>query len=185
VIEELLHAASLWGAGLSTILALFQIKNLVRDKPVIKTDATLAFRSVSDSEPEYGTRQITPQGTTEIVVSFEISNHGRRSIQIVAVFIEGRQGQLNQVESRNLPVVVEPGCQITTIIQKEWLDDPEMIRVGVFDALGKRHALRSSIASELFADCRSLPSNRRLLTEPPLWVWQVRDKATLSLKTQK
>jgi hypothetical protein len=42
----------------------FKSKNFVRDKPVIKTDAILAFRSVSDSDPEYGTRQITPQGTT-------------------------------------------------------------------------------------------------------------------------
>jgi len=117
--DTLVHVASLWGAVLATILAIFQIKNFLRDKAKIKILAEMTFQSVNESQPEYGTRQNTPHGIQEMAVSFVISNHGRRAIQIVSIFIEGRQGQLNQVESKNLPAVLEAERQITTTIQKE------------------------------------------------------------------
>jgi hypothetical protein len=189
--DTLVHAASLWGAGLATVLAIFQIKNLLLDKADIKIEADITFQTANESDPEYGTRQKTPHGIQEMAVNFVISNRGRRAIQIVSIFIEGKQGQLNQVESKNLPAVLEGGRQITTTIQKEWLDDPETIRIGALDALGKRHSLTPSAASELIAYSRSLPSNRRQYrkkddpTQPPIWAWQIRDRATLATRPRR
>src|SRR5712692_7070426 len=103
--KALLDAASLWGAGLATFLDAIQIRNSIRDRPIIKIAANVMLVSVKEADPEYGTRQKTAEGgTVEIAVSVEISNHGRRGIQIVSVFIEGEPGQLHQVVSRNLPV---------------------------------------------------------------------------------
>jgi hypothetical protein len=75
---------------------------------------------------------------TEAYVEVIVTNHGRRAVQIVSTFVEYEDGKVHQITGRNLPIVLEPNCQVASAIQKEWLDDPSAQTVGVLDALGKR-----------------------------------------------
>jgi hypothetical protein len=186
-----LDVATLWGAGLSTILAFIHIRSALRDRAVVKVFTDLLFKPVDKQSPEYGTRLISKErdieSVEEVSVEISIANHGRRAVQIVSIFVDYKNGKLHQITGRNLPAVIEPGCRITSTIQKEWLDDPNAIGLGALDALGKRHAPPKPQIRDLIDRCRALPSNRRQYIKkdspdaPPVWAWQIRDPSTLSL----
>jgi hypothetical protein len=102
--RRVLDAASLGGAGLATLLAVVQAVRAFRDRPVIRVVPTILTASIDSATEEYGTRFTDERGQLkEIFVEIEISNSGRRPVQIVSIFVLEENGRMQQIASENLP----------------------------------------------------------------------------------
>jgi hypothetical protein len=185
---SLVDMVAVWGAVVATAVAVKELWEHFGDRSRIQLEATIMFLSVNESTPPYGTRFKTELGIQEVVVHVVVSNRGRRSAQIVSVFVAHQSGNVHQVKAIRLPAIIEGGCQVETRVQKEWLDDPDVVAFGVLDGLGNRHSLAVDELEKLLDRSRSLPTDRapyRRRDEPEgdaVWAWQVRDQATLSSK---
>jgi hypothetical protein len=83
-----------------------------------------------------------------------------------------------------LPALLEPNTQVQVEIQKEWLDDVAVVRLGVLDALGRIHAINPKHPASLAQRSNALPSNKREYrhreTGDVVKAFQVKDKAVLT-----
>jgi len=178
--------AAVWGAVVATAVGLKDIIKAVRDRASIEVGAGLAFVALGAEEPVYGTRIDTEHGPKEAFVSVDIVNLGARAAQIVSVFVGDVEGRLHHITSESLPAMLEPGCRLTTRIQKEWLDDPATSALGVIDGFGRRHVPPLELMRDLINRSRGLPTARARYRHredpaaPDVWAWPVRDRATLT-----
>jgi hypothetical protein len=177
---------AVWGALLATVLGIIELVKHFRDRPRIVVGANLSFRTINEEAESKGTLIETEHGPNEVLVAFTAANHGKQALQITACLVEHANGNLNQVIPAGLPALLEPNTQIQVEIQKEWLDDLEVVRLGVLDALGRVHAIDPTDVADLVASSKALPSNRRkyrhLKTGDIVQAFQVKDKAVLTTR---
>lgn len=166
---------AIWGALVSTILAVITIVKEYRQRPKILIDSTLAFRPSNEEEDTYGVKVNIKRGddilTEEAFVEFTIRNAGLLPTQINAVYVE-QEFIITQIIASGLPVTLQPNTSVTVKIQPEMiapvklnvkesedysLDPEEVISIGVFDALGKKHSVNKDNLNKLVESCRKLP----------------------------
>ncbi|WP_267389712.1 hypothetical protein [Sphingomonas sp. GC_Shp_3] len=184
----LVDLAAVWGAVVATAVGLKDIVKAVRDRASVEVSVGFAFTALGSEEAAYGTVIETEHGRQEAVVNVVIINRGAKPTQIVSVFVGDGEDVLHQITSERLPVVVDPGCRVETRIQKEWLDDPSTVKLGVLDGLGRRHAPPLGQVRDLIKHSRELPTararyrHREDATAADVWAWQVRDRASLTTR---
>lgn len=175
---------ALWGAMLATALGIMEFLKHLRDKPRIVVTADLSFRTTNKESDMKGTLVETKHGPNEILLAVAAANHGKQALQVTACLIEESNGNLQQVIPPGLPALLEPNTRVQVEIQKEWLDDVNVVRLGVLDALGRVHAVDPTHVAELSQRCNALPSNKREYrnreTGEVVKAFQVKDKAVLT-----
>jgi hypothetical protein len=166
---------AIWGAVVSTILAIFEIAKERRQRPKIKVDATVSFHTCNEEKETHGVKVKVQRGddilVEEALVEITIRNFGLQPIQITAVYIE-TENNSTQVIPKGFPVILQPNTSVTANVQPEWfapvtLDEKapksgtlkprEVISIGVFDALGKEHPINKENVESLVESCRNLP----------------------------
>jgi hypothetical protein len=176
----------LWGGILATVLGIVQLVKHFRDRPRILVSASFSFRPTDSAADIRGTLVETEHGPNEVLLSVTAANHGKQPLQITACLIEEVNGNLQQVIPAGLPALLEPNTQVQVEIQKEWLDDVEVVRLGVIDALGRIHEIDRSQVAQLVHRSNTLPSNRREYRDREtgniVKAFQVKDKAILTRK---
>jgi hypothetical protein len=182
--ETLKTILAVWGALLSTILALKALMSSARDKPRIKVNAELIFLSCNESDSTKGTKVYNEKsGWSEVRIRVKASNSGSKSLQIVSVYIDEEKSS-HQIFPENIPVVLEPRTQVETTIQKEWIDKSQINELGVLDALGKRHAIEAIGLEDLLKKSNALPSNkkkyRQKKTGEEVEAFQVADRSSIN-----
>ena len=175
---------ALWGAVLSTVLAIIELLKHFRDKPRIVVSADLSFRAANKEADLKGTLIETDHGPNEVLLAITAANHGKQALQITACLVEEMNGNLQQVIPSGLPALLAPNTQVQAEIQKEWLDDVKVVRLGVLDALGRIHAIDPMQLAQLVQKSNALPSNKRKYrhreTGDVVEAFQVKDKAVLT-----
>lgn len=154
---------AIWGASLSTVLAIKTLISTVRNKPRIKVIANLIYLSCNEDDNTRGTKVYNDRGGwSEVLIEVKASNSGSESLQIVSVYIdEEESSSFKQIFPKNIPVVLEPRTQLQTTIQKEWIDNSKVAELGVLDALGKRHPIDGVELEDLIGRSNALPSNKK------------------------
>ncbi len=142
---------ALYGAVVATGVAVFQVATHFRDNPRITVTAAFSYSASSEDRQSAtrGTlRQVERDGvvlTEEMLISFNVVNHGRRAVQISSVYCEELQDaafRTFELTPTPLPVTLEPLSSIEMSIQKEVIDMMDSVySVGVVDALGRRHEI--------------------------------------------
>ncbi len=169
---------------MATALAVVQIWKHVQDRPQIRVEAHLSFLAIDADADTKGTMIQTEHGPQEVLLTVNVVNQGLRPLQITACVVRESNGNVVQIVPDQLPVVLEPNTRVQCHIQKEWLDDDEVSRFGVVDALGRTHSIDQNALGKLLSQCRKLPSNkasyRHKETGEMVKAFQAKDKATLS-----
>lgn len=177
---------SVWGAALATILAVIKAVEFFRNKPRIKVRAELRSQTTDRNADIKGTLVDTKHSVKEILLSFTAINEGRQPLQIIGCLVEDANGNLNQIIPAGLPALLQPYTQVQVEIQKEWLDDVEVRRLGVIDALGRIHAIKPSSMTQLVQRANELPSNKKEYrhreTGEIVKAFQMKDKGVLTRK---
>jgi len=180
---------ALWGAVLATVLGIIEIIKHFRDKPRIVVSADLSFRAANKEANSKGTLIETDHGPNEVLLAITAANHGKQALQITACLVEEANGNLQQVIPSGLPALLEPNTQVQVEIQKEWLDDVKVLRLGVLDALGRIHAIDPTHVAQLVQKSNALPSNRREYrhreTGDVVKAFQVKDKVVLTKRPMR
>lgn len=163
---------SLWGAVLSTLLALGALANAMRARPILSVKAQISEKSASD-EPQFIVfeKPAGPYGETypvEICAQFTVTNSGEKDIWLNAVFVE-TASHVKLVRPNGLPQVILARSFLEIEVQKELFDDidltleerkmSEVVAAGVIDALGKRHSISKSNLSSLLKDSFEAPTS--------------------------
>ena len=92
---------ALWGAALSTALAILQFANWRRERPKITVEAQLQFGSLSDAnrhEVRGTPREVVRDGVAmqeEMLIAFEVINRGGKAVQISAIVIEAIEASVS------------------------------------------------------------------------------------------
>lgn len=171
---------AVWGAVVSTSLAILHIFQAIREKPRICVEALLVTRAASEGQDTHGVLLHVQRGQNlfweESDVEVTIRNSGHRACQITDIFVES-ESFINQVRPEPLPFVLDPNTSVSVLIQPEWFapilpaneksEDPgqkddTVLAAGVFDALGEKHNIRKESLSELVRTCRELPLRAKL-----------------------
>ena len=179
---------AVWGATLSTILAIKTFVSSVRDRPRISVSASLVFLSCNESDATKGTKIYQEgQGWSEMRIHLRIRNSGSQSLQIVSVFVQDSKSS-HQIFPEDVPSVLEARTQLETTIQKEWVDNvkEEVQALGVLDATGKRHEVHRDQLRQLVERSNTLPSNKKKYrhkeTGDEVEAFQVADRTTVNAK---
>lgn len=184
--ETIKTGLAIWGAALSTVLAIKTLISAARDKPRIKISADIVFLPCGEEGKTKGTKIYDENsGWREIRIGLKASNTGLKSLQIVSVYVV-EENVSHQIFPENIPVVLEPRTQVESTIQKEWLDNSHVIELGVLDALGKRHAIDTNELEGIIVRSNALPSNKKKYrhkeTKEEVEAFQVADKTSLHSK---
>lgn len=175
---------ALWGAILATVLGILELRKHFRDKPLIVVSADLSFQAANKEDNPKGTLIETDHGPNEVLLAITAANHGKQALQVTACLVEEANGNLQQVIPPGLPALLEPNTQVEVEIQKEWLDDVKVLRLGVLDALGRIHAIHPAQLATLVQRSNALPSNKREYrnreTGDVVKAFQVKDNAVLT-----
>ncbi len=177
---------AVWGAVLSTVLAIKTLVSAARDRPRISVDASLVFLSCSESDTTKGTKVYQEgRGWSEVRIHIRVRNKGPQSLQIVSVFVQDSKTS-HQIFPENIPAVLEARTQLETTIQKEWIDSVNVQALGVLDAMGKRHNVRAKQLQEIVNRSNTLPSNKKKYrhkkTGEEIEAFQMTDRTTVNAK---
>ena len=198
---------AIWGAVVSTVLAIMQIMKERRERPKVLVDATMSFRSCSEDEDTHGVKVNVKRGQDvlleEALVQFIVRNSGLQPIQISAVYVETGP-TIFQVVPSGLPVVLQPNTSVTAKIQPELvaplaLDEKapdtntlkpvEVISMGVFDALGKKHPISEERLGKFVKSCRELPLRIGVFKHKEkghlITAFQIKDEFTIIQKQEE
>jgi hypothetical protein len=113
---------ALWGAFLSTVLAILQIVNHLRDQPRLVVTAEVRYGTLSESEADTarGTPVQVQRGhdvlLEEMLVELKIVNRGRRPIQIVAVVVEDLVMASDDDEPHDDPAARRPFVHVHEVV---------------------------------------------------------------------
>lgn len=144
---------AIWGAVLSTLLFAREAFRWKAERPRLIVSCAIARFSVSedgDTDPRLVLEEDERGWSVGVAVRVQVANSGERSIQLVSIYIEHELNE-NQVIPSRLPVVLEPKTRVDFILQPEWFAEPEIVSVGVLDALGRKHALPQDTLQRLMA----------------------------------
>jgi hypothetical protein len=186
---------ALYGAVVATGVAVFQVGTRFRDNPRITVTASFSYSASSEDQQSAtrGTlRRLERDGIVlneEMIISFNVVNHGRRAVQISSVYCEELQESIFRVFELTpapLPVTLEPLSSVETSIQKEVIDMMDSVSsIGVIDALGRRHEISVSETIEIARVSWNNPTRvawyrrRDSPDVPPVRAFQLRDNARL------
>jgi len=192
---------ALWGAVLSTALAILQFVNWRRDRPKVSVHAKMRFSPISDVEDPNirGTPCMVERGADtlpeEMLVEFQIVNGGGKALQVSAIVVESIAGDhidINEITPDPLPVILEPLTSIITTIQKETIDMGSSITfIGVVDALGRRYGLEEQACKALVSRSWAAPTRvgwfRRKddLSAPLVRAFRMVDRSVISTRPLK
>ena len=197
-------ALGIWGAVVSTAIAILQIFKAIREKPQITIDADTIHIPSSESESTHGVLVQVKRGDDllweEIDVELAIRNSGYASLQITNIFIE-TNSYIQQIYPDGLPVILQPRTSVTVRVQPEFfapvslknfggnkyeLIDDELISAGAFDGLGKKHKINKKRLSLLNKKINELPLRRGIYKNKKrgnvVIAFQAKDKAKIIKK---
>jgi hypothetical protein len=168
---------SLWGAALSTLLAILTLFDRTRARPIIRAHARIQLRNASDS-PRFMTALVKTgpyddEFLKEIYAEFRVENHGTKPLSLHHIYVEeGEQGNLVYISPPGLPLVLEGESSATFEIQKEHFDaidipttqriKSKVNEIGFVDALDRRYPVPKKELSELLDESFDLPTTRKL-----------------------
>lgn len=169
-----------WAAFLSSLLGLIKVWEFWRNTPRLQITASIAFATDS----AYGTEVTTEHGEQYAYIEITMVNGGEKPIQVFRTVVEGKTFS-QQIETLNLSAVLQPGCRLTTRLQKEWLDHPDSSSLGVMSGTGKLVLLSKKKFTRILEGSRSLPSERKQYIKrddpdaAPLWAFESHDPFVL------
>lgn len=185
---------AVWGAAVSTVLAVREALKWWRDRPIIDVDARLVRIALASEGATNHPRQVAivnergiPEGVS---LGFSITNSGNQAVQIVSLFFEGPTNEV-QVTPADLPAVLEPRTGVSLEVQPEWISffNPSKLgRVGALDALGTKHAITAASLQSLTVGVAGLPTRSATykrkndadtLLEPMVEAFQAFDRAVI------
>ena len=161
----------IYGAVLSTILAVFTIAKFLRERPKISVEAKPVSMTASEGQDTHGVLVQVQHGDDvlweEADVEICVRNSGAQACQISDVFVETAD-VIHQVTPEGLPVVLDPNTSYRVRVQPEYfvpkkitseggLANIPIEAVGVLDGLGKKHRLSNDNLKRLIDKCRVLP----------------------------
>jgi hypothetical protein len=167
---------SVWGAALSTLLALLTLFDRTRARPIIRAHAKIQFRNASES-PRFTTASVktgpyTDEYLKEIYAEFRVENHGTKPLSLHHIYVEELQGNLVYISPPGLPLVLEGESSATFEIQKEHFDAIDIAtqqrvkstvkEIGFVDALDRRYPVPKMELSELLDESFDLPTTRAI-----------------------
>ncbi|MEA2841921.1 MAG: hypothetical protein QOF41_3251 [Methylobacteriaceae bacterium] len=171
---EITLLLSLWGATLSTALAVLIILDRARARPIIRAYAKLQSRNAQE-DAQFVTALVktSPYGHTETMefyVEFRVENHGTKPLSLRQIYIEDGPDNLLYISPPGLPLVLEGQSSATFEIQKEYFDDADLItrerrnadvrEIGFVDALDRRYAVSKKQLREILGRTVVLPTTR-------------------------
>lgn len=158
-------AVAIYGAGLSTAIALTQGVSAWRRSTKVSVSAEMAY---STGNSPYGTPIAVQRGNDVVeetaTINFTIRNLGGNPVQVLGLLLEtlvksSQTLQTREVTPSGLPIVLEPGTTIQADLQKEHLDLLESCTfIGVVDGSGRRHRVNPERAAALLRECWRLPT---------------------------
>jgi len=193
---------AIYGALLSTALAVLTIVKFLRERPRISVDAIPITAPASESDETHGVLVRVRRGGDvlweEADIEIRVRNAGDQACQISGVFVETATA-IQQVRPNGLPVILDPNTSCSIRVQPEYfapktptdeggLEEIPVEAVGVFDALGKKHRISKENLATLVRRCVGLPLRTALYkhneTGNVVVAFQVRDAATIVPKKQ-
>jgi hypothetical protein len=195
---------SMWGATLSTLLAILTLLDRTRARPIIRAHAKIQFRNVR-GEPKFVCRtfktgRYDDTETQEIFAEFRVENHGTRPLSLQHIYVEEEKGNLNYITPDGLPIVLEGQSSAKFEIQKEYFDAIDfsskeriianVIEIGFVDALDRRYRVGKKETNLLLCESLFLPTTRALFRrkehpEDVVSAFQTVHKAILTRRSQK
>lgn len=194
---ETADAVAIYGAGLSTALALTQGFGAWRRRTKVSVSAEVIYSAGASS---YGTPVQVRHGddvlTESVEVSFLIRNLGGSPVQVIGLLLESLTAdeqtlQTHQIAPKGIPVVMEPGTTIEARLQKEQIDLLESCTfVGIVDGTGRRHAMPRESAAAFIEKCWRLPTRvgvyqRRDDPSERVAAFQLRDAAQFTSRPSR
>lgn len=166
---------SLWGAILSTLLAIATLASALRARPIVKVAAKLSEKEASDNPTFVSVEKpVGPYGdirSVEIFVEFLVRNAGEKDIWLNGIFVE-TDLHVNIVRPTGLPQVLLARTSLEIEVQKELFDSIDLttgarkpaavVSTGVIDSLGKRYPIPGSDLACLLKACLDAPTTMSL-----------------------
>ena len=150
---------AIWGAGISSALALLKLYEFFHDRPRLTLIVNLVYSPAKEDEETYGVKVQLKSGPdllwNEARIKFTIMNSGNKAIQVVSIFVEEKKS-ITQITPPSLPVVLQSNMQVTVDVQPEFFHG-EVVSAGVYDELGKQHRLPKKPFYSLIKEIGSLP----------------------------
>jgi hypothetical protein len=191
---------SLYGALLSTTLAVLSIAKFLRERPRISVDAELINTTALEGDDTHGVLVQVRRGHDvlweEADVEIRVRNAGDKACQITDVFVETAT-TIRQVRPEGLPVFLDPNSSCSVRVQPEYfapkkstdagkLEGISVEAVGVFDGLGKKHRISRDTLEKLVRRCQELPLRTALYrhkeTGHVIAAFQIKDAGTIVKK---
>lgn len=171
---EITLLLSLWGAALSTVLAVLAIVDRTRARPIIRTHAKIQISNVRErskfTTASFKTGRYDDSVVQEIFVEFRAENHGNKPLSLQHVYIEDGNGNLNYITPEGLPLILEGQSSSKFDIQKEYFDAidiptrqrviGDVIEIGFVDALDRRYPVSKKELDLILRESLSLPTTR-------------------------
>lgn len=191
---------AIYGALLSTGLAVLAFAKFRRERPLVSVDATTVFTPAREGDDTHGVLIHVERGDDilceEADVEIRIRNAGAAACQISDVFVETAT-EIQQVRPEGLPIILTPNTSVSVRVQPEYFvpkrptkeGDLELTRVqavGVFDALGKKHLISKENLASLVQQCGKWPLRTALFKHKEsgntVMAFQAKDRATILKK---
>lgn len=190
----------IYGAVLSTCLAILTIAKFLRERPKISVDARTVSMTASEGDDTHGVLVQVAHGDDTLWEEHDIEicvrNSGAQACQISDVFVE-TPTVVHQIRPTGLPVVLDPNMSHSVRIQPEYfapkqlspegsLEDEKVQAVGILDGLGKKHVTSPDNLVRLVHMCTALPVRTAVYehkqTGKKVIAFQVRDPSTMVSK---
>ena len=191
----------IYGAALSTCLAILTVAKFLRERPKVSVEATPITMAASEGADTHGVLVQVRHGDDllweEADIEIRVRNSGAQACQISDVFVE-TPTVIQQIRPNGLPVVLDPNMSHSVRVQPEYfapkrlgagdsLEAENVVAVGVMDGLGKKHNISSDNLAKLANRCATLPVRtavfRHKQTGNAVVAFQVRDPSTMVSKT--
>ncbi len=124
---------AIWGAVLSTILAVERILSAIRDRPDIKVDAVMTYAASAQGADTHGTLFLdeanTPPAWKEANIEIIVRNRGEKPAHVDAIFVEDEATAI-LVTPAGVPCEIPPKASRRLLIQPELAAMRTPARVG-------------------------------------------------------
>jgi len=168
---EAIFYLSAWGAGLSTILAVFSLYDRTRSRPIVRASAEIVSRSV-EADGQFVTAKVKmgPYGDEqlrEFYIEFKAMNYGSKPISLQHIYIETAKN-LSYLTPDGLPIVLEGQTSALFKAQKEHFDSislktkerekNEILSIGFVDGLDRRYPVPLRQLQAILEESMTLPT---------------------------
>lgn len=162
---------AIYGAVLSTALAVLTLLRFLSERPRITVGAQRVAKATVETSASHGVLMRVRHGDDvlleEVDVEITVANAGIQGCQITDVFIETATS-FHLVRPEGLPIILATNTSCAVLVQPEVfapkrlskdgkLIDESVEGVGVFDAVGKKHRIPKKNLIAIVDECRQLP----------------------------